>query len=115
MPKSNHDSSVPTPRRSKRVPLKILPPRHFSKAIWAKKTAKQRVQIKKLQREYCCDRTFLMLSKSKPDQQYNVVCDEKGDWTCTCPDFVYRSATYQARYGPHCKHVVSCIDTVLDK
>ena len=108
MPKSNY--SV----RPKRVPLRILPPRHYGKVIWATKTAEQRAQIKKRQRKYCCDKTFLVSSKSTPVQQYKVVCDEKGDWTCTCSDFVYRSTSNKARYGPYCKHVASCIDKVLD-
>ena len=114
----SNKSAKKTHRRAKkvrgRVRLKIIPPRHIEKTTLALISPVEIVQAQKNQRTIARDKTFRVPSTSASDKVYNVICDSEGAWTCTCPDFMYRSATNQARYGFYCKHVADCIDKVLD-
>ena len=125
MPKSNKTpvrknskvSIKKTLRRAvrKSVPLRIVPPRHLIKEIWETRSVEQLEQDKKVQRTYCRNRTFNVKSATTRGQEYGVVCDSNGNWTCTCGDFVYRSSKNRSHYGYYCKHIAKSIDTVLDK
>lgn len=107
-------SAKKTHRRVRKKPrLKIIPPRHIGKDIWARLSLEELDQAKQKQRTIARDKTFRVPSTSASDKTYDVVCDSEGAWTCTCPDFVYRSAANQSRYGFYCKHVSDCIDKVL--
>jgi len=99
----------------KSVPLRIVPPRHLSKDVWANRTVDQLKQAKEAQRQYCHDQTFNIVSTSVTGQEYQVVCDSNGSWTCECSDFVFRSSKNKSHYGFYCKHIAKCIDIVLDK
>jgi len=107
-------SAKKTHRRVRKKPrLKIIPPRHIVKDIWARLSLEELVQAQKNQRAITHDQSFRVPSKSASDKTYDVLCDSTGVWTCTCPDFMYKSATNQARYGFYCKHVADCIDKVI--
>lgn len=93
--------------------LKIIPPRHIVKGIWATLSTEELVQVKQKQCTITHDQSFRVPSASAPDKTYDVLCDSEGVWTCNCPDFMYRSASNQARYGFYCKHVADSIDKVL--
>jgi len=126
MPKSNiclspsKSSKVPIKKttihkKPKKVPLKIIPVRHSVKAIWANRTHEQQQTARKKQCSIAKNKSFRVPSKSATSSVYDVICDDEGVWTCTCPDFMYRSAKNQSHYGSYCKHVAACIDDVLDK
>jgi len=115
--KSSKTPAKKTVRRSVRrtVPLRIVPPRHLIKSIWANRTAEQLEQAKKIQRTYCCNQTFQVQSATTMGREYEISCGSDGAWTCTCGDFMYRSSKNQSHYGFYCKHIAKCIDIVLDK
>ncbi len=71
------------------------------------------VQAKQKQCAITHNQSFQVPSTHTLDKTYNVVCDAEGVWTCTCPDFMYRSTSNRAHYGFYCKHVADCIDKVL--
>jgi len=114
--KKTHRQFKKTHKRSKKkLPprLKIIPPRHIVKDIWARLTTEELVQAKQKQYTITHDQSFRVPSTHASDKTYDVLCDTEGVWTCTCPDFIYRSATNQAHYGFYCKHVADCINKVL--
>jgi hypothetical protein len=126
MPKSNktstpvHQKSKAPAKKTVRRPvrksvlLRIVPPRHLIKDVWANRTVDQLKQAKESQRQYCHDQTFNIKSTSVTGQEYQVVCDSNGSWTCECSDFVFRSSNNKSHYGFYCKHIAKCIDIVLD-
>jgi len=103
-----------TPKKPKKVPLKIIPPRHLLKASWKLMAPEKLQEAREKQRAIAKDKSYRVASKSMSDKIYDVVCDSDGAWTCTCADFMYRSANNESYYGFYCKHVASCIDKVLE-
>ena len=102
------------PRRRPKPPrMKILGPHHLTKAQWAERSAEELSAAKSNQKSLTRDAEFSIESAQGGGKSYTVRCDAEGSWSCECPDYVYRYATFQCQYGFYCKHIAVCMDRFL--
>lgn len=102
-------------KKRRKVPMKILPPRHVSRSLWATRSREDFVAAKAKLKSLAQNKKFTVPSESCEGKAYQIVCDDSGAWTCTCPDYKCRHSTDGCRYAFYCKHIAVCIDKLQNK